>query len=245
MTRRPAPAEDAPRRPARSRQEEDEGADDGVDEEEFNRLVGQGRKEADRVAKETPKGDFAPKFSPPDSGEEVLIKFLQPEPFAAYNEHWCQWMPKGEKKSYICLKVDCPLCTIGDSSPKYQEKWNVLDLSDLDHPKNAVWTIGFRISQRLKALDTGERSGPLGDPGIYYVVSRTGMEDGKASKLSNVVTSVYSVRRGTLKEDWQWDPFTTEELAEWSDPKKLFVAKKEVQISPRKALEAAADAHKG
>lgn len=242
MTRTPAPAESAPR--SRRAEPEDE-ADDGVDDETFNRLVGQSRKEADRIAKETPKGDFAPKFEPPDSGDAVLVKFLQDEPFAAYNEHWCNWMPQGKKKSYICIKVDCPLCAIGDSRARYQEKWNVIDLSDIENPVNAVWTVGYRDSQRLKALDRGERSGPIGDDKIYYEVSRTGLEDRKNVVLSRIVTSIAAVRQRTLEdpEGWNVEAFSSEELDEFR--KKLFTAKKEVQISPRAELEAVADAHKG
>lgn len=242
MSRRPAPAEDAPRR---ARQVESEEVDDGVDDETFNRLVGTNRQEADRIAKETPKGDFAPKFEPPDSGDTVLVKFLQSEPFAAYNEHWCSWMPIGKKKSYICIKVDCPLCAIGDSRARYQEKWNVIDLTDLDHPVNAVWTVGYRDSERLKALDRGERSGPIGDPKIYYQVSRTGLEDRKNVVLSRIVTTISAVRQRTLEdpEEWNMEAFTSEELDEFR--KHMFTAKKEVQISPRAELEAVADAHKG
>lgn len=66
----------------------------------------------------------------------MLIKFLDDEPFITYYEH--QLNELDGKQSFVCLGNDCPLCEIGDD-PRYRACFNVIDLSDPDDPKVAVW----------------------------------------------------------------------------------------------------------
>ena len=134
--------------------------------------------------------------------EAILIHFLDDEPFAVYKQHWIE--RKG-KKSWICLKDNCPLCEdIGDR-PSAKILFNVVDFTDPDKPVNMLWTVGSRVSTTLKNLNKDKKVGPINRDDIYFSVSKTGSG-------TKTVTVVTPVKARDLVEDWEIEPLSAEEI---------------------------------
>lgn len=129
-----------------------------------------------------------------DTGEASLIRFLEPEPFASYRQHWID--RQSGKRSWVCIEDDCPLCGAGDT-PGFRIAFNVLLLSD-GKPQNKVWEVGPRLAEQLEAKAKDKRTGPLDREDVYFAVSRTG----KKSKTSY---SIDLVKARDLSEDWGID----------------------------------------
>jgi hypothetical protein len=179
--------EDVPEEPD---EEEDEQEEDDEDEDSPVRTGWGGYRET--KAKSGFGADFL-KFN--DTGEAMLLKFIEAEPFASYRQHWID--RQSGKRSWVCIEDDCPLCDAGDT-PSFRIAFNVLLLSD-DKPINKVWEVGPRLAEQLEAKAKDKRTGPLDRSDIYWAVSRTG----KKSKTSY---SVDPVKARDLKEDWEMAP---------------------------------------
>lgn len=130
-----------------------------------------------------------------DSGEQMLLRFLEAEPFASYRQHWVE--RQSGKRSWVCIEEACPLCDAGDT-PSFRIAFNVLLLSD-GKPINKCWEVGPRLAEMLEGKAKDKRTGPLDRDDMYWAVSRTG----KKSKTSY---SVDPVKARDLKEDWEIDP---------------------------------------
>jgi hypothetical protein len=203
-------------------------------------VIGKGAKFAQEQADNLPT-DFAPRFDPP-SGQDTLIKFIDPdgEPFAVYLQHWADWTAQGVKKSYVCLRTDCPLDRV--NTPKHQECWNVVDLSDPERPKVCVWTVGIKVSKRLKTLAEESRTGPLNRDDMYFVVTKSGGKDANGKNLGPISYTVAPLKARDLNEDWGIDPFTDDELGELEN--QLWTVEKTVQPSSRSDIEAVAKSYR-
>lgn len=130
-----------------------------------------------------------------DSGEATLIKFLEPEPFASFRQHWID--RQSGKRSWVCIEEDCPLCDAGDT-PGFRIAFNVLVLSE-GKPLNKVWEVGPRLAEQLEAKAKDKRTGPLDRSDMYWAVSRTG-------KKSKTAYSIDPVKERDLAEDWEIEP---------------------------------------
>lgn len=206
-----------------------------ADTEDHSHLVGSGWEGAERVRKSMPT-DFARSYKP---GEQAtIVKFFQDAPFATWKEHWCEWQPKGQKKSFVCLGDDCPLCAIGHRVT-YKEAHNVIDMSDSTNPVNAVYIVGTRDSKTLRQKHNDERRGPINNENYYYEISRVGEIDNPSSWQ----TSISAVSRRVLDEEWGIEPLSAAEIAEFAT--KAFTIKQTVQFSSRRDIEAAVDRKKG
>jgi hypothetical protein len=139
-----------------------------------------------------------------DSGEAMLLRFLEAEPFASYRQHWID--RQSGKRSWVCIEDDCPLCDAGDT-PGFRIAFNVLLLSD-GKPLNKVWEVGPRLAGQLEAKARDKRTGPLDRNDMYWAVSRTG----KKSKTSY---SVDPVKARDLKEDWDIEPLEDDVIARY------------------------------
>lgn len=130
-----------------------------------------------------------------DSGEAMLIRFLEAAPFASYRQHWID--RQSGKRSWVCIEDDCPLCDAGDT-PGFRIAFNILLLSD-GKPQNKVWEVGPRLAEQLEAKAKDKRTGPLDRDDIYWAVSRTG-------KKSKTAYSIDPVKARDLEEDWEMKP---------------------------------------
>jgi hypothetical protein len=179
-------------------QDEDEAEDDEEAESHVRSGWGGYR---ETKAKSGYGADFL-KFD--DSGEAMLVRFLEPEPFASFRQHWID--RQSGKRSWVCIEDDCPLCDAGDN-PGFRIAFNVLLLSD-GKPINKVWEVGPRLAEQLEAKARDKRTGPLDRNDIYWAVSRTG----KKSKTSY---SIDPVKARDLKEDWDLEPLDDDVIAKY------------------------------
>lgn len=146
-------------------------------------------------------GDFPENLKITD--EQVLVKFLDDEPFVVYRQHWIE---RAGKKSFNCLENGCPLCDdLGDRS-RLQVCFNVVDLSG--DPEVKIWTVGTRVAGQLKAFSQDKKTSPLNKEGLYWGVSKTG----KGSKTTYTITPV---KERDLAEDWDLEPLTADEVEEF------------------------------
>lgn len=153
-----------------------------------------------------------------DYKRRYLIRFLDDEPYATFGQHWLDDMPKGEKKSYICLGADCPLCDIlgADSETKAKPlaRFNVVEFVEekrdgksLMVPKHKFWEIGPGVAQILEDYSDDPQMSPLSD--FYWQVSKS-----KTSKKSPTTYQISAVKERDLWDDWGAEELTEEE---WND----------------------------
>jgi len=176
--------------------------------------------------------EWAPKLEA-EEGSPAIIKFFQDEgPFLVYRQHWCPWMPKGEKKSYVCAGDDCPICDKGDR-PAYKEVYNVIDVTDPEDPKVVILTLGRRDSKKLVTLNN-DRTGPLTNPSTYYRFERLG--DGSDGPIQ---TQINAVKARDLEEDWDVTPLTEDEIQELAS--RAWTAESVISLSSMEVLQQVAD----
>jgi len=153
-----------------------------------------------------------------------LIKFLQDEPFAVYEQHWIE-RPKG-RKSFVCSansENGCPLCDILGDKPRGKFAWNVLVLSG-DTQSVQVLTAPPVLARQIVASHKDERKGPLTRE--FWEVSRMGM--GRTTQYS-----FNFVRARDLAEDWKLDLDQVNALVANAVP---YTAAQVVRESPRSEL---------
>lgn len=216
VARRPA-AEEAEPEEDEEPQEEEEAPDYEEDEDSVVRAGWDGYRTT--KAKSGFGADFL-KFN--DSGEAMLIRFLEAAPFASYRQHWIE--RQSGKRSWVCIEESCPLCDAGDT-PGFRIAFNVLLLSD-GKPQNKVWEVGPRLAEQLEAKAKDKRTGPLDRDDIYWAVSRTG-------KKSKTAYSVDPVKARDLKEDWEMEPLEEKAVAFYQG--KMYDAKV-IKVPTRKQL---------
>ena len=180
--------------------------------------------------KKAEASDFADEFKVSEYKTKYLIMFLDQEPFATYNEHWIDDMPKGKKKSYICIgKKDCPLCKALGEKPSPRAVFNVLEFIDPDEdPVLKVWVCGSGIVQEIEPHAE--------DPGLeenYFVTYKT-----KSGKSGPTTYTVNHIKARDVKDDWNIEPLTDDEIAEFSKEK---YGKGYVKMPTRASLQEVAD----
>lgn len=215
-------------------------------------LIAEGREGAQQIKNAIPS-NYPETYVIPDVGDSVptepqLIKFVPgiAVPTVIYAEHWCGapsgWITEG-KRSFVCLGSTgtCPLCDIGDS-PRKWEVYNVLDLRNPEQPLLRILKAAKALSATLMTLDRIPRSNPaeygtLAREDMYWQIWRINNLPGDKAIAK---TELSPVKARDLYEDWGFESFTTEELAEWT--KRAWPKEKIIQASSWKELKAAADA---
>jgi hypothetical protein len=142
-------------------------------------------------------GDFPTDFR--FSTETQLLRFLDDEPFATYNQHWIE---KEGKKSFVCIGDDCPLCTMLGDRPRGRISWNVLVLSD-EEPGVQILTASPGLARMLLAANSDPRRGPLSK--YFWAVSRQGT--GPQTQYS-----VERVKASDLVDEWELSPESVDAL---------------------------------
>jgi hypothetical protein len=164
------------------------------------------------ASKRKTNSNFAEEFKPYERPDhEHVIKFLDDGPFDNYDRHWIDETKKGVKKSYVCPDGDdCPLCAIGDP-PTTFSVFNIVDLT-AKRPTNMVWNTSVSITDLIQRHADSERSSPLNRDDLYFVVTVT-------KKKKRNVTDIEPLKERDLKEDFDIDPLTDEELEEFDEGK--------------------------
>lgn len=137
-------------------------------------------------------GNYATNFK--FSDQPTLVRFLEDGPFHVYEEHWVD-RTEG-RRSFVCLKDDCPLCTIAGDKPRAKFAFNVLVLSD-EEPEVQIMTAGITLARQLRAANDDPRRGPLSK--YFWALSRLGI--GRDTQYT-----VERVRATDLAEEWELDP---------------------------------------
>jgi len=137
--------------------------------------------------------------------EEVLLKFLEPAPFAVYEQHWVGSGPGA--RSYTCIEdkgQTCPLCALGYST-RYLVLFNVYDLKAGDAK---FWPAGPNAVREVEDLANSARYSPISKDGLYFSIKRSKKDNGFFE------FKVTPVKDRDLADDFGVDPMTDEELKE-------------------------------
>ena|SRR5579862_1358481 len=146
----------------------------------------------------------------PGDGEEVLIKFLDDEPFASYFVHWI--MTDNGRRPYTCAGFDtCPLCARGDRA-KSQDMLNVITIS-ADEPKLVVWQASADPAEAIEDMANGKRTSPINKPGLYFAVSKKKGSNGFFSY------TLLPVKDSDLEEEWGAKPLSEQQIADFNKKK--------------------------
>jgi hypothetical protein len=134
------------------------------------------------------------------SEEPQLVKFLEDQPFASYEQHWIE-RPKG-KKSFVCIGESCPLCDVLGDKPRGKFSFNVLVLSG-DVQGVQILTAPPSLARQIKKAHDDERKGPLSKE--FWEISRLGTGPTTQYTLN-------FVRGRDLAEEWKLSQDTVNEL---------------------------------
>lgn len=195
--------EEKPRRGGRSARSEDEDEDE---EDRPHRVASKGFKGFQQTKAAT--SSYADDFKL--SEEEVLVKFLDDEPFATYGEHGLYKELNDGQRVWVCLAPDetCAICDTGHNA-RAVALWNVVVIPEEGKPELKVLKAGpllEKVIEKKAAL----KSGPMGRE--YYSLSQTpGKNDGPP------VYAVEVIRERELEEEWSFKPFTDAALDDWLD----------------------------
>lgn len=180
--------DDPPRRPGRRSREDDSTPPRRA---KAKAKGGWGTVEANRAARYSNPGRLQVK------DKEVLLKFLEEEPFATYGQHWVG------QRSYTCgLNADyekCPLCSLGNPV-RYLALFNVVDV---DTGENRYWEVGPEATKTLMEFHEETRTSPLNKDGLYFTAKRFKKDNG-----------FYGFKIGTVKERDLDDEFGLEPLGD-------------------------------
>lgn len=154
------------------------------------------------------------------SEQTQLVRFLQDEPFAVYEQHWID-RTEG-KRSFVCLGDECPLCTIAGDKPRAKFAFNVVVLSD-GEPNVQILTAPPSFARQLQAANDDPRRGPLTK--FYWAITRTGSSNTTQYMLDRV-------RSTDLAEEWELDAEAVEAFAAQA----ISYDTTAVYVSPREEL---------
>jgi hypothetical protein len=152
-------------------------------------------------------GDFPERFDITE--EPVLVKLLDDEPYGVYRQHWIE--RKG-KKSWTCLEKRCPMCDDLGDKPSPHALFNVIDLSDPDEPVLKYLDAGSTVANIFKKYAGETKTQPLNRDDLYWEVSKT-VPRGKGK----TVFTIHPVKARDLQEDWDMEPLTEDEIAEFEE----------------------------
>lgn len=154
------------------------------------------------------RSNFAQDFKVPE-GDEVLIKFLDDEPFDSYYRHWLRGV-KG-RQTYVCLGDNCPLCDIGDD-PGFVVLFNVVDV--LTDPTTVqVWSASPNPAGAIETMATGKSSSPINRDDLYFSVTK------KKGSNGYFGYTLQPVKSRDLPDDWDIQPLSDEALAKLAEGK--------------------------
>jgi hypothetical protein len=143
-------------------------------------------------------GDFPTDFR--FTEEPQLIKFLEDEPFAVYEQHWIE-RPKG-KKSFVCIGDNCPMCDVLGDKPRGKFAFNITVLSG-DVTGVQILTAPPLLVRQLRKINEDDRKGPLSRE--FWEVSRLGTGPTTSYNLNYV-------RGRDLEEEWKLSDAVVQEL---------------------------------
>lgn len=170
-------------------------------------------------------GDYPTDFR--FSEQAQLVRFLQDEPFAVYEQHWVD-RTEG-KRSFVCLGDDCPLCTIAGDKPRAKFAFNIVVLSD-GEPNVQILTAPPSFARQLQSANDDPRRGPLTK--YYWAITRTGSGNTTQYMLDRV-------RPTDLADEWELDSDSIEEFVTTAmsyDTTAIYVSPREDMLTLARTL---------
>ena len=131
--------------------------------------------------------------------KEVIVHFLEPEPFAIYEQHWIG------QRSYTCPdEKKCPLC--GEGLPS--RTIALFNVVNMETAENLYWEAGPKIATRIKAAAEKKSTSPISREDLYFAVNR--------SKQSNGFFDyeLDAIKERDLYDDYKLEPLSDDELDE-------------------------------
>lgn len=139
--------------------------------------------------------------------EEVIIKFLEDSPFASYQEHWIKEITEtGERRSFVCLGDDCPLCAHGHVADRFQALFNTVVLDENGKGTVKIWKAAAGAAGEIEKRALAKTTSPLDRDDLYFSVVRT------KEKNSFYKYKVDPVKARDLVDDYEMTPLTEAEL---------------------------------
>jgi hypothetical protein len=136
---------------------------------------------------------------------EVLVKFLEDDPYISYRQHWIN--ERQGQKSFTCISdlhpEGCPLCDAGHR-PSSRFAFNVALLAPGEDPLIRSYEFGTRVIDQIKNFHQSPKTGPISKH--YWAISRTGKKG--SSQVSHQL-----VKERDLEEEWGVSPLTEPQLA--------------------------------
>lgn len=175
-----------------------------------------------------PSGDYAKDLKIPDN-EEIIIKFVEEEPFDSYLQHW---IPQKGKQSFTCSGDDCPVCEVGNR-PSVRVCFNVISLEG--DPELFRWAVGSQIAEMLKDFSEDRKTAPLNRDDVYYSVKKV------KSDKNKVTTTITPVKARDLAADYEIDPLTEDEIEDAIDAAGGLFDYTTTEDTPRSVLNQQAD----
>lgn len=191
----------APRKARRSADEDDEEEDIKALKANAGRVLKRGWGNAEKV--KTADSPYAQNLKV--SEEEVLVKFLEDDPYVSYRQHWIN--ERQGQKSFTCIsdlhEDGCPLCDAGHR-PSSRFAFNVALLVEGEEPLLRSYEFGTRVIDQIKNFHQNAKTGPISKH--YWAISRTG-------KKGSTQVSHQVVKERDLEEEWGMAPITEAQLA--------------------------------
>lgn len=174
-------------------------------------------------------GDYA-KDLKLEQNEEILLHFVDPEPYDVYAQHWIE---RSGKRSFTCgedAHEECPLCDVGDK-PSAQVAFNVISLADPDEPALYRWVVGVKLANMIQEFAEDKKTSPINGINQYFAVKRT-------KKNNSWNTAIVPVKARDLEEDFEVTPLTQEEIDDLAKEAYDYTS---TEDTPLKVLEDIAD----
>lgn len=196
-SRESEPADEAPHGGRRGRSRDDEPDDRPA---RTPRAGFQGYKKA---REKTFTGDFKL------TEDELLVKFLDDEPFDSYVEHGLFKELNDGQRVWICIEENCPICATGHTG-RAVGLWNIIAIPEEGDPTVEVLKAGPGLTKELEKK-AALKTGPLTKE--YYSLSQPLTKRGEQPQGPNVEV----IRERDVKEDWGFDPFTDAEIEDFRE----------------------------
>ena len=195
--------EEAPKssRTRRSADEDDEEEDIKALKANASRVLKRGWGNAEQV--KTADSPYAQNLKLGE--EEVVVKFLEDDPYVSYRQHWIN--ERQGQKSFTCIsdlhEQGCPLCDAGHR-PSSRFAFNVALLVPGEDPLLRSYEFGTRVIDQIKSFHQNPKTGPITKH--YWAISRTG-------KKSSTQVSHQLIKERDLEEEWGIVPIDESGLA--------------------------------
>lgn len=148
--------------------DEDDTANNTTEQQKAPRMIKRGWNAAESIV--SADSSFAQRLKIGE--DEVIVKFLEDEPYAVFRQHWIE---RSGQKSFTCIAdldpKGCPLCDAG-SRPSSRFNFNVALLMEDGEALIKSYEVGARVIDQLKNFSIDPRQGPLVKH--YWAISRSG-----------------------------------------------------------------------